>query len=69
MNHRLGEVDIRYTLDDNYPTVGSPLYAGPIRISETTRVRAAVFRKGKKLADRDVVVFKKVEDLGAARSH
>lgn len=67
MNHQLGDVDIRYTLDDGYPTVGSPPYAGPIRVSETTRVRAEVFRKGKKLADRDVAVFKKVENLGTVR--
>ncbi len=36
-------LDIRYTLDANAPTPSSPIYAGPIRITDTTTVTAAYF--------------------------
>ncbi|HUT12283.1 MAG TPA: hypothetical protein VMY42_17430 [Thermoguttaceae bacterium] len=39
----------------------SPLYTGPITLTETTPVRAAVFRAGKKLAVRDALIFTKVQ--------
>ncbi len=35
---------IRYTLDATVPTAASPVYTGPIAITETTIVRAAIFR-------------------------
>ncbi len=41
-----GEV-IRYTMDNSEPTESSSLYTGPIPISDTTRIRARVFRDGK----------------------
>ena len=37
---------IRYTLDQTDPTETSPAYTGPITISESERVRAAVFLQG-----------------------
>jgi len=63
MGHEDPDVEIRYTLDNSYPTKDSPRYTEPIRISQTTPVRAAAFRNAQKLAERDVVIFTKVEDL------
>jgi len=40
------DVDIRYTLDGTEPMVDSPLYEGPVTITETTTVKARAFRKG-----------------------
>ena len=37
---------IRYTLDQTDPTEASPAYTGPITISKSTRIRAAVFVPG-----------------------
>jgi hypothetical protein len=37
---------IRYTLDGREPTPRSPLYTGPIRITETTVLRARAYRNG-----------------------
>ena len=66
ITHELPDVEIRYTLDDSYPTADSPLYEGPITLTETTPVRATAFREGGKLAVRDVMVFTKVDNLGSA---
>ncbi|MGB2820473.1 MAG: FN3 associated domain-containing protein, partial [Phycisphaerae bacterium] len=63
ISHELKDVEIRYTLDDSYPTAASALYTAPITLTETTPVRASAFRGGRKLAVRDVVVFTKVDDL------
>lgn len=38
------DADIRYTLDGSEPTEASPRYVGPLSISQTTRLRAAVLR-------------------------
>ncbi|MEJ6581841.1 MAG: lamin tail domain-containing protein [Akkermansiaceae bacterium] len=38
---------VHYTLDGSNPTTGSPVYAAPIAISDTTIVRARVFESGK----------------------
>ncbi len=61
MSHPRRDVEIRYTLDDTYPTSDSTLYTKPITIDKTTPIRAAVFRDGKKLAERDVVRFTRRE--------
>jgi len=37
---------IRYTLDDTPPTEGSPLYAGPVTINETSTLKARAFLTG-----------------------
>lgn len=39
--------ELRYTLDGSEPTADSALYEEPFEISETTTVRAAIFRAGK----------------------
>ncbi len=65
MSHELSDVEIRYTLDDSYPTAASRLYTAPITLTETTPVRASAFRGGRKLAVRDVVVFTKVDNLNS----
>lgn len=38
-----GTAQIRYTLDGSVPGADSPLYTGPIDVSKTTTLRAAVF--------------------------
>lgn len=38
--------EVRYTLDNTIPTLASPLYAGPVMITRTTIVRAALFVDG-----------------------
>jgi len=39
--------EIRYTLDGAEPTAGSALYAKPLVLSETTTIKARVFRDGR----------------------
>jgi hypothetical protein len=39
-------VEIRYTLDGAKPTPQSPLYAGPLAVDRTCRLKARAFRKG-----------------------
>jgi len=63
ISHHRPDVELRYTLDDSTPRVDSPLYAGPITLSETTPVRAAAFLDGKKMVAKDAVVFRRVLDL------
>ncbi len=43
----LENVEIRYTTDGSEPTVQSPRYTGPLKITQTTTVQAIAFRKGK----------------------
>src|SRR5690606_28155386 len=38
--------EIRYTVDGTLPTASSPLYAGPIQLTETTQLRAQPFTEG-----------------------
>ncbi|MHC5056659.1 MAG: outer membrane protein assembly factor BamB family protein, partial [Planctomycetota bacterium] len=63
MWHEREDVEVRYTLDGSHPNARSALYEGPLTISETTTVRAAVFRDGRKLEQKDAVVFRKVDDI------
>jgi hypothetical protein len=46
LEHPEPGVEIRYTLDGTEPGPQSRLYAGPIRLAESARVRAKAFRKG-----------------------
>jgi hypothetical protein len=41
------DAELRYTLDGSDPATDSLLYSDPISISETTPVRAAIFKAGK----------------------
>ena len=66
MTHPDKGLEIRYTLDNSYPTATSPLYTSPIALSQTTVVRAAVFEHDRKLAERDAVTFTK-KPAGANR--
>ena len=65
MNHQLKGVEIRYTLDGSQVVGDSPIYSGPITITGTTPLRAAAFLGGRKVAIRDVVLFRKVDTLQA----
>lgn len=40
------DAEIRYTTDGSEPGAGSPLYAGPLALSEITRLRAVVLAPG-----------------------
>lgn len=42
---------VHYTLDGNTPTQESPVYDGPLSVSETTVLRAAAFESGKLMSD------------------
>lgn len=63
MSHPREDIQIRYTLDDTYPTPESPLYTSPITLERTTTVRASAFRGNRKLAVRDGIVFTRVDKL------
>ena len=42
-------LEVRYTLDHTDPTAESPRFTQPVRIEETAAVKAALFRKGKRI--------------------
>ena len=67
MSHPREDVQIRYTLDDTYPTHHSPLYTAPITIERTTPVRASAFEGGRKLAVRDAIIFTRVDKSETGR--
>ena len=43
-----GEIEFRYTLDGNEPSLASNRYSGPVTIRQTTMVKVRPFRKGLK---------------------
>ncbi len=63
MSHPREDIQIRYTLNDTYPTSQSPLYTAPIILEQTTAVRASAFRGDRKLAVRDAIIFTRVDRL------
>jgi len=46
---RLPGAEIRYTVDATEPTAESPLYAGTLRLNDTTTLRCAPFRNGRRI--------------------
>jgi hypothetical protein len=46
----LNETEIHYTTDGSEPTIKSPLYTNPLEIDRTQTLRAAAFRKGKRVS-------------------
>jgi len=64
MWHERPDLEIRYTTDDRQATAKSTLYETPIELTETTPIRAAVFKDGVKLEIKDAVVFRKTDDIG-----
>ena len=52
--------EIRYTVDGTEPTADSPLYAKPLVLSETTTVKARVFRDGKPMHAATALTITKV---------
>jgi hypothetical protein len=67
MSHEHDDVELRYTLDGSQPTAESLLYTRPITLTETTAVRAIAFKGRRKLAERDAMVFTKVDKLSPPR--
>ena len=54
-----GRVPIHYTLDGEDPTVASPIYDQPVRISKTTIIKAGSFRNStliNKITERELIV-------------
>ena len=43
--------EIRYTLDGKDPSANAPLYAAPLRLDTTAKVKAALFAGGKRLGE------------------
>jgi hypothetical protein len=54
---------IRYTTDGTDPTPQSPAYAGPIRLTDTTTLRAATFYAGDRTTDVAEMTYCHVEPL------
>jgi len=46
LTHPVPEVAVRYTLDGSSPTADDPIYQGPIKLSQSTTVRARAFKPG-----------------------
>ena len=46
----LNNVEIRYTLDGSEPTATAAVYVKPLKLSDTTTLRAKAFRNGKKVS-------------------
>jgi outer membrane protein assembly factor BamB len=63
MSHPQDDIQIRYTLDNTYPTPRSPLYTTPIMLEQTTAVRASAFKADRKLAARDAIIFTRAGSL------
>jgi len=63
MWHERPDLEIRYTTDNSQPTAESTLYTTPVELTKTTPIRAAVFKDGAKLELKDVVVFRKTDDI------
>jgi hypothetical protein len=54
------ELDIRYTLDGSDPGPGSPTYRRPIRLTETTVVKARSFHRGQPVSGVSEATFTRV---------
>jgi hypothetical protein len=54
---------VRYTLDGTPPTIDSPLYSKPIKLTETTTIRAKTFKNAIPIGFEAKAVFEKVEKL------
>jgi len=66
MEHGFRGIELRYTLDGTAPTQQSPLYEGPISISETTTVKARLFEPGGQAAsDVKEKIYRKVRPYPA----
>jgi alpha-L-fucosidase len=57
------QLEIRYTLNGSTPDANSVLYDGEIKISETSTVRAGLFKEGKLLSEISFEEFRKVSPL------
>lgn len=60
-NENLSE--IHYTLDGTQPTLSSPVYSGPVKISSTTTVTASCFREGRPMSGSSSLTVEKVIPL------
>ncbi len=48
LESKTSDIEIRYTINGLEPTMESPLYTGPVKLTDTTFVQARAFRKGVK---------------------
>ncbi|MDR1746667.1 MAG: isochorismatase family protein [Tannerella sp.] len=58
--------EIRYTTDGSEPTAKSSLYSQPLKLSVTTTIRAAAFRKNKRVSLPSDAYYVKLPDMPAA---
>jgi nicotinamidase-related amidase len=59
----LDDTEIRYTIDGTKPNTKSQLYTVPLKISETTDIRAAAFSKGKQVSLESTAFYVKMPDM------
>lgn len=52
--------EIRYTLDGSVPTAASPVYSGPVTLTETSTITAACFKDGKAVTGTASLIVSKV---------
>lgn len=57
------DAEIRYTLDGSDPTPSSPLYEEPVRISETTILKAAGFKNGRQVTRVSTGIYTKMPPM------
>ena len=56
------DATIRYTLNGSEPTGASPVYKTPLKVRQTTTVKAALFIENKKVSNTNTAFFRLVED-------
>jgi alpha-L-fucosidase len=62
-----GDAQVRWTRDGSAPSSGSPVAAGPIRLTETTTVSARLFRGDRPISEAAQATFTKVQPRPAAK--
>ncbi len=65
LSSRSTGLDLRYTLDESDPDLGSTLYDGPFTISSTTTVKARSFHEGEPVSGVTEMRFTRVEPATA----
>lgn len=69
INNPLEGTDIHYTIDGSNPTIKSPIYTKPLRLTSTTTVKACLAKDGWLISDtvgKTFTIFPKLETLRLA---